>query len=435
MRWLGALLLGISLWLGAASSAHAVTPAPWAEGGRSNPQDLKVMLITFGPGSDLPSWFGHTAIAVEDTRLNRRRLYNYGMFRFDATMVPKYIMGRLEFWVGVTPYKQTLRAYARQDRDVRVLELNLPPKNRAEVAAFLEENIQPDNREYLYHHYYDNCATRIRDILDEATDGQFKEHASVPARMSLRDHTRRHAIISLLDYGMMYAMSSVIDAEIAAWDEMFLPVELENQVKSFTYVTEDGERIPLAGEETVIAEAQRRAPTPEEPRMLWPWMLFWGLLAGGSGLLLMWWYLRKESRLRRVLVGLHSAFLGAAFGGAGTLLAAMWIATDHTVTYHNENLFFTNPITLLVFPVGVMFAFGSTRAQRWLPRLWIGLAALGAMGLLVKVLPWFDQQNWLTIALCAPLLAGMAVASRMLLTMREAEAGVEELPDVPDASS
>lgn len=408
-------LTALLVTLCVSAPAWARRAAPWAEGGPSNPQDLRIELATFGPGLDVPSWFGHTAIAVTDERRGVRRVYNYGMFSFDSTVVPKYLMGRLEFWVGPTSYAGTMRLYAKQDRDVRLLELNLPPDKRAEVARFLEDNIKPENRDYLYHHYDDNCATRIRDIIDEATDGQFAEFSKKPARMSLRDHTRRHARWSILDFGMSYAMSATIDRPITAWEEMYLPVELENNVKAFEYTTEDGEKIPLAGEERVIHTSETLPETPEEPSTLWPLMLFGGLLFGASGWLLMRRWRQEPRRGRRVLVGLHSAFIGGTFGLAGALLTFMWAFTDHQVVYNNENILQTNPLTLLLLPLGLMFAFGSTRAQRWLPRLWLALAVIASLGVILKVLPWFDQQNWLTLALCVPMFAFMAHASRQAI--------------------
>src|SRR3954454_20822375 len=75
-------------------------PAPWAPGGVSQPEDLVISVVTFGPGDDLPSWWGHTALVVEDLRLGQGRLYNYGMFGFSTGFVHKFVQGRLEFWVG-----------------------------------------------------------------------------------------------------------------------------------------------------------------------------------------------------------------------------------------------------------------------------------------------------------------------------------------------
>ena len=67
---------------------------PWLNG-QSQPEDLEVWLVTFGPGDSVPEWWGHTALVVQDHRLNQGRLYNYGMFSFDNKMLPKFAMGRL----------------------------------------------------------------------------------------------------------------------------------------------------------------------------------------------------------------------------------------------------------------------------------------------------------------------------------------------------
>ena len=422
-RWLVCALMVFSMIGATANDAAAqrvVQPAPWANGS-SNPQNLKIILVTIGPGYDVPSWFGHTAIAVQDTKLNYTRAYNYGMFSFDSTYLPKFVMGRLEFWVGVVPYEPMLRFYKKLDRDVRLLELNLPPKERAQIAAALEENIRPENREYLYHHYDDNCATRIRDMIDLGTQGQFKEYSKKPAAHNLRGHTLRHAIYLLLGYGMMYAETSSIDREITAWEEMFLPSELERHALAFKYKTPDGEVVPLAGKQTYYYEAQDRPETPDDPPFLYHWMFFWGLLAGGVGFLLARQYRKEQARKWRVLLGLHSAFIGSSFGFMGVLILLAWIFTDHVVMAHNENLFFTNPATFLLLPLGLMFAWGSQRAKRWLPMLWIGLCGIGILGVLVKPLPWFDQHNYLTMVMCVTMLGLMAAASKMFLLEEKAE--------------
>ena len=415
MRGLMTMALTLVLMCVSASAFADIRPAPWARGGASNPEDLQVKLVTFGPGSDVASWFGHTAIAVEDQRLNMRRIYNYGMFSADPAMVAKYVMGRLEFWVAPTPYGPTLQSYAQQDRDVRLLTINLPPDRRAKVAEFLEENIKPENRTYLYHHYYDNCATRIRDVFDLATDGQFEAYGTkTPSRMSLRDHTRRHAVWPILDFGMMYAMSEAIDAPIMAWDEMFLPVELERQVKAFSYLNDEGELVPLAGEEEIFAVAKDRPQTPDEPYTLWPWLFLLGVTITLVGGLLGWQYTRSQSRLWRVFYGLYHAGVGFFFGGAGVLILFMWTLTDHSVTYANENLFWTNPLTFLVTFVGLGFAFGREAAQRRLPLLWKICAGLAIVGQVLKITPWLDQDTWLTVALCAPVIFGMAAVAHFV---------------------
>jgi hypothetical protein len=384
---------------------------PWAERGPSRGEDLEITLATFGPGSDVASWFGHTAIGVEDRRLGYKRLYNYGMFLFDSTLVAQFLAGRLNFWVGATPFDRTLNIYVRQDRDVRLLALNLPPEERLKIAHYLDNNTKEENKYYIYHHYNDNCATRIRDAIDDATGGQFREYSKAPGRMTFRGHTRRHAQLSILDFGMMYAMGAVIDHPLTLWEEMFLPGELETNFKSFKYKTKDGELIPLAGEETIVHATASRAPLPDRPGALWPAMLLWGAVMGALAIAVGELHRRKNTRATRVIYGLFHAGVGFWWGLAGSLLVFLWFFSGHDVTHQNENLFYTSPLTLLIWPLGLLTIFGVKRAERALPRVWLACASIAAAGFIFQLLPVTDQDSSLTQALMLPMLAGLAIAA------------------------
>jgi hypothetical protein len=94
----------------------------------------------------------------------------------------------------------------------------------------------------------------------------------------------------------------------------------------------------------------------------------------------------------------------------GTALFVMWLITDHTVTYRNENLFLANPLTLLALPLGLMLTWGSRLARSWLRVIWLVLAVSGALGLVLKIIPLFNQDNWRLIALILPVSLGFAGA-------------------------
>jgi hypothetical protein len=119
---------------------------PWGTG-ESQGEDLTITLATFGPGESLESWWGHSAMVVEDRRLRQARLYNYGMFDFSTGFVHKFVQGRLEFWVADTEYVQgTYDLYRRYNRDVRLQELNLTPAQRVVLAKSLADNVLPAAR-------------------------------------------------------------------------------------------------------------------------------------------------------------------------------------------------------------------------------------------------------------------------------------------------
>ncbi len=390
--------------------------SPWGQG-ESDPNDLVISLATFSPGDDVPSWFGHTGLVVEDRRLNVSRMYNYGMFNFDRDMLMRFAMGRLWFWVAPTSVSHTYGIYESLDRDIRVIELYLPPQRRAEVAEFLADNVRPENKEYLYHHYDDNCATRVRDVIDLAVGGQFFEaYGEKPARLTLRGHTRRHsAHMPPMDWLLMFLMNGSIDTPSTVWDEMFLPGELERRVLEFQWVDDEGEVHDLALRNHEVYRAQNRGPVPEEPPTHWYWWLLVGTSIGAVGLLIGWNSRRRPGRSSRVGYGAYHIVMGLLLGGPGLLLGVMAVGTEHTVTYWNLNLFWANPLSLGALILGVMVLRGSVTARRRLVRWWSLLAIIAAVGVVVSLVgliyaPLY-QDTSLPAALFLPIIAGSAACS------------------------
>jgi len=389
------------------------TPTPW-ETGRSRAEDLEITLVTVGPGPGFSSWFGHTALGVEDKRLGIDCLYNFGMYHYHPGILVDLLFGRLRFWVGPMDYSQALKVWIRRDRDVSIALLNLSPDKRLEIAQNLAESIKPENRYYLYKYYKDNCSTRVRDLLDYATDGQFKKSTmTIPSRMNFRNHTRRFLIRPLIDYGLMFCMSHEIDRPITAWDEMFLPSELERNVLDLEYTDEEGHSVSIAASHKVVYTSKSR-PTPHKKRAkLWPWMFLWGLLFSSLSFATAKMYLRG-TRMGRIIFGLYQAFVGLVFGGAGSFLIFAWIFTDHTVGYHNENIFLVNPLTLAAGLLGLIIAAGKERFVPLIIKIWYVCGAIAVLGIALKILPWFYQDNYATLALLIPLLTTTVYSMRMI---------------------
>lgn len=428
LHWLVATFT-LVVAVGWAAPASAAQPA-WATGD-SNPEDLQIKLVTFGVGERVVEWFGHTALVVEDTRLDRSRLYNYGMFSFDSAMLAKFAMGRLWFWVGQAPAEPTYKLYETYDRDVRIIDLNLPPDKRLQVAEFLANDVRPENRDYLYHHYDDNCSTRIRDIVDDAVDGRLKEISSKPSPRTLRDLTRIHSHHNPpMEMLLMYLMNDSIDQQITHWDEMFLPIRLENWVEKLEYENDQGEMVELAGDSRIFYDSGR-PPLPDKPLTRWPYWLAFGLFVGGLATGIgRWRQWNPEHRGARVAYGVVQMLVGLLIGVLGLGLFVMASFTDHQVTYWNENLFLANPLTFLVLPLGLMVAFGSERAQEWLPKVWYVCAGLAVLLLPLKLLPSFDQGNWLVISFMLPVVIGAAAGAHFAApTQQSARESTEPVDD------
>ncbi len=393
------------------TGAQAQRSPPWGEG-KSAGEDLTISLVTFGDGDSIPEWFGHTGLLVEDARLGDRRIYNFGYFNFGPDMLPKFLMGRLEFEVRDDNPGRSFDFYQHQlKRSIRLQELNISPARRLKMAADLATNVLPENRVYLYHHYDDNCATRIRDLIDASTGGQFKKAMDVPARMPLRDHTRRHFERSFyVNQVLIFWMNDEIDRPITQWEEMFLPGEMELRVDSATYLDESGARVPLVKSRKTLFEAKGRDPVPAEPSTTWPLSLLLGLLFGGGAIGLVHWHQKSGRRLPRVLLALEHLLVGVLAGFPALVLTFFWVFTEHSVTHYNESNLLANPLTALAIPLGIGLFWGSPRAIRWLSWSWLLLAVTTGVAIVLKVIPLFDQYLIDPVAFFLPLNVGMAQA-------------------------
>jgi hypothetical protein len=284
---------------------------------------------------------------------------------------------------------------------------------KEEVLRFAEWNVLPENRDYYYHHFRDNCATRIRDILDRATGGQFRAaYGEAPGRFTLRQHVRRHTWAHpFADWILNFWMGQDIDRPIRVWDEMFLPSEIGMRAEELVYVDGEGRERPLVISVEQVNRAKGRPPVLEAPRRQWPWELGLGILL--AGLFGGAWYLeRKKSRLGRMVLGLGQSGLGLFFGVVGLLLLFMMTLTNHDYTYNNSNILYINPLLLAALPLGLTLAWTRDgrkreRARLFLKVLWTYVFLGGILTMVIKLFPGFWQQNQVTQALVLPFSAAL----------------------------
>ena len=326
-------------------------PVPWGQG-LSKAEDLQFKLVTFGPGDDISSYWCHTAIIVEDTHFQQSKIYNFGLFSFGDDFIYNFLKGHMIFSVGAGNVAPYFSYYMSENREIRTIDLNIPKHNRIKLAAKLAWNVLPENKNYVYDHYWDNCSTRLRDLLDEAVDGQLFEATNKPARMTLRHQTRRYiGRDPFLEMLLMFLMNDDIDKHNRQWDDMFLPDELEAQIRNLQYRDSSGTVYQVAANPVVIFKPERE-PTPAAPLTHWPGALISGIALSITGYLLRRWQLQKNTFGPRTINGLYNLCLGLLLGIPGLALSFFASFTEHSVTYHNENLLLANPLSFLIIFAG-----------------------------------------------------------------------------------
>lgn len=376
-RWLLLLVLGMA----AAQPAAAQESLP-------PPTEREAWLVTYGPGEIYWQRFGHNAIWLREPG-GLDHTFNFGFFDFEQeSFLLRFVQGRMRYFAAAVPADQEIDFYAREGRSVRAQRLDLSPEGYDALREYLVRHVQPENREYLYDYYRDNCSTRLRDALDLALDGAFRETFRLqPAQQNLRAHTRRSTVTDRAYYlGLVAALGLPIDRTITRWDEMFLPAVLAESAAEFGDLR-NGRAGPLVLEERLLVPGQVVLP-PDRPGRTWP---FYGAL--GLALAV------AVSLLGRT--GRPGAVGGFVFGWlliAGTLglaLGAAWAFTDHHDAFPNLNLLLLNPLGLLAMVQALR------RFAAWL--LVMGVAAA------VVDLLWPGGQYMAdTVALITPLNLGAA---------------------------
>jgi hypothetical protein len=321
------------------------------------PRHASISVLTFGPGDQTFSKFGHDAIWVHDPtqpRNRRDQVFNYGTFRFDSPwLILDFLKGRLDYWLSVSTLDRTLASYRAANRSVSAQELALSSDEARRLIDFLKENAKPENASYRYDYYRDNCATRIRDVLDRQLGGALRSASAGAARLTYREHTRRLTVDApLLFFALDLALGPLIDRPVTEWDEMFLPARVEDKLEQLK--TSTGE--PLVRRRFSLYRASRAATLETAPGFRWGWLLS-GVMIGGTLCVLA----GIERRWARIGVAVGLGTIGFVGGLLGVLLLVLWLLTDHQVTYWNQNV--------LLCPVwGLAVAFLARDFARQTPR-------------------------------------------------------------------
>jgi hypothetical protein len=383
-RPLAALALGASL-LG------AQTPRPDAL--HQSPENVTISLLTMGTGTEIWMLFGHNAILIQDNVSGADTVFNWGAFDFrQPRFIPRFLKGRMLYSVAGDSIEQVYLAYRYWNRWMRAQELDLTTAQKDSVLKQVQWYTRPENVNYRYDYFLDNCSTKVRDILDNALGGQMKTQAQGLTGTTYRSHALRlmQPLYPLM-VGVDIGLGRSADRELTKWAEMFLPKQLHDFVATLQIKDSTGATRPLVRSEQML---------------VWPWFLGAGLLIAA---LFTWLSVSEKYRAAAIAFTTFAVIAGIL----GLLLTLLWTVTDHKSAYANENLFIFNPLWLvLAFPLQV--SMWKARRSRLAERLAVVVAALAAIGLLMHVVRLSAQDNLALIFLVLPPALAIAVATRRL---------------------
>jgi hypothetical protein len=303
--------------------------------------EATVSVVTCGPGSELYSAFGHSAFRVYDPLLKLDKIYNYGTFDFNKpNFYLNFAKGKLTYQLSTTRYGYFLQQFNYENRWVKTQELDLDETDVQAVYDFLENNAKPENKSYQYDFFYDNCSTKIEEVIKAV----LKEKVTFDNN-HITDHKSHRDLIA--DYtaekfkwgkfGIDLALGSVIDREATTAEYKFLPDYIYLGFNNAT-INVDGKNKPLVkANNTVLNEVKQPVPFS----ITQPFIVFLVIAL----FLIYKTYQNYTTDKRSKWVDFFLYFIT---GLIGIMVLLLWFASSHTATYRNLNFLWAFAPNLVV---------------------------------------------------------------------------------------
>ena len=303
-----------------------------------NQSHLRVSLLTCGVGDDVAETFGHTGIRIIDSTKTgpiSDVVYNYGTYPgFDKNFELDFMRGKLNYYVSVQTINDFMQEYLDYHRSVHEQVLLMTNEQKHSLSNALQDNALDENKYYKYDFFFDNCATRIRDMFSNTLGKDFVFGQALPkdARITFRDIINEYFYRKQWTrFGVNIILGSKIDKVMTNSDIMFLPDYLSIGVGKATM---NGKK--LSNEPVQLLDGSPHLPAGiNGPFMV---TLFILLLT----------FLGLSLKKLHILGIVMSKVLLIATGLIGCLVMVMWFATDHQGCSDNFNILWALPTNLIM---------------------------------------------------------------------------------------
>lgn len=298
----------------------------------------EVSLLTFSSGSELFTSFGHSAIRIRDGRDDW--VYNYGTFDFeDPGFYLGFVTGNLQYRLSRVPFDFVRKSTMQEERGLVETPLRLTTAEKERMIRFLDVNYLPENQAYRYDFLYNNCATKITELINHAAQNRTIYNPMVIPPVSFRQllspylHDRPWTRM-----GADLLMGLPADRTIQGTDASFLPDYLHLLIKNARIAGLDGSDVPLSYPDVLLHHRNKDSShsTISPGWILWPLVLI-TVIASFLG-----------SYITGVIRVIQLSMVVIA-GTLGVILLTLWMLSDHHIFSYNTDLLWANPLLLFLF--------------------------------------------------------------------------------------
>jgi hypothetical protein len=294
---------------------------------------LQVSLLTVDPrDSQVYTLYGHTALRLSDPTQQIDAVFNWGTFDFHAPhFLYRFVRGETDYFLSLSTYEQFLFAYRLDNARVVEQVLSLSPEGKAALLEKLNHHLLPENRTYRYDFLFDNCTTRVRDLIEQCIPGISYPQTAIKTtfRKQIHSCTASHRWMT---FGIDLVIGNGADSLIGTRQELFLPVRLKETLDKSQAA---GPVVASTREVLAAAPESGSAAGGCSPSLVGFLLLALGLLMAIAG-----WKQRRSYPLAFVL-------LFTVAGAAGCVLAFMAAFSSHPCLWPNWNLLWLHPLHLL----------------------------------------------------------------------------------------
>jgi len=300
--------------------------------------DTTAYLITCGPGTETYSNYGHSALRIIISSQNSDVVYNWGVFEFDVpNFAWKFAKGRLAYMIDSEKVNSFMQTYVYEHRYVISQKINIDSRETRKLVELINDNMKPENRKYRYDFFYDDCSTRIRDLLEKSIGDNLRYPPPEPKDIpTFRNMVGKYqAPYPWLKFGVDLIMGSTADKKANFRDRMFLPIDMQEGL-SKAVVHRSGKMIPLLQNPVTLIDFPAPTGKPNffmAPPFIFTLAIVLVMILGG---------LIKNRKTLRFL----DIFIFSIFSVLSILMIFFNFFTDHAQMKWNLNILWLNPFIL-----------------------------------------------------------------------------------------
>lgn len=309
----------------------------------------QVSILTSAPWpKEIYAVFGHSAMRVYDPVQNIDYVFNYGVFDFNSSnFIYRFMAGETDYMVAAIDYASYLEEYKSRSIDVFEQQINLTQEEKQTIWDYLLDNIRPENRVYRYNIFYNNCTTKLTDILEHTIDGNIIYPVDNTPQ-SFRNLVHECIVEQpWIQFGIDLVIGSKADKMITEKEKMFLPIyqmrTLDGATISLTDSVGQLQTKMLVIKKEQVLKNNRLDNEQAKSISFFYTPLFVTILICLSAILI-----SLVGYKRRIAIcSIYDFILFSITGTAGCVIFFMMFFSVHPCTGSNWNIVWLNPLQLL----------------------------------------------------------------------------------------